>query len=78
MLEPLDGERLSSVVILLVALALVTGLLLEFTRMVAGATRIAAMVGGLLIVLYGVGVALYLVLRGDQNRADPPGDSPSN
>lgn len=77
MLERLNGERLSSFVILLVAVALVAGLLLESTRTVAGATRIAAIVGGLLIVLYGAGVTLYLVLRGDRDRAGPAGDSPS-
>lgn len=77
MLERLNGERLSSFVILLVAVALVAGLLLESTRTVAGATRIAAIVGGLLIVLYGAGVTLYLVLRGDRDRAGSAGDSPS-
>lgn len=75
MLERLNGEWLTSFVILLVAVALVAGLLLESTRTVAGATRIAAIIGGLLIVLYGAGVTLYLVLRGDRDRAGPTGNS---
>ena len=77
MLERLNGERLSSFVVLLVAVALVAGLLLEYTRTVADATRVAAVAGGGLIVLYGAGVTLYLVLREDPGPADAAGESPS-
>jgi FtsH-binding integral membrane protein len=63
MLESLDGERTSSVVILLVTFALVAGLLLEVTQTVANATTLAAIFGGLLIVLYGVSAAIYLLLQ---------------
>ena len=70
MLERLDSERASSVVILLVGSALVAGVLLEVTQTVPDATTVAAAVGGVLIFTYGVSAAIYLLMRPESDSPD--------
>lgn len=74
MFEHLDGERASSFLILLVSLALVIGLLLEQAHIVPHALTIGATIAGLLVVIYGIAVGVYLLLR-SQNKNQKSGDS---
>ena len=70
MLERLDSERASGVVILLVGSALVAGVLLEVTQIVPNATTVAVAFGGLLILIYGVFAAIYLLMRPQNESPD--------
>ena len=65
MLGGLDGERASSVVVLLVSVVLVAGLLLETAALVPDAARFGASVAGAIFVGYAVCATVYLLLRDD-------------
>lgn len=65
MFEGLDGERASSFVVLLVAVVLVAGLLLEYARITPDAARIGASVAGSIFVGYAACATAYLLLRTD-------------
>lgn len=65
MFEGLDGERASSVAVLLASLVLVAGLLLETTDVDPDAARVGATVAGGIFVGYAVCATVYLLLRDD-------------
>lgn len=65
MFESLDGERLTSAVVLLVSVVLVAGLLLEAADVAPDAGRVGATVAGAIFVGYAVCTTAYLLLRDD-------------
>ena len=65
MFESLDVGRASSYVVLLVAVVLIAGLLLEYARITPNASRIGASVAGSIFVGYAVCATVYLLLRTD-------------
>lgn len=69
MFERLDGERASSVAILLVAIVLVGGVLLEAARIEPAAPRIAGRLAGVVFVGYAVVGTGFLLFR---DRVDEP------
>lgn len=59
----LDGERASSYLIAVVAVVLVAGLLLEYSRVDPDAASTGAAVAGGVYVAYAAGATVYLLSR---------------
>jgi hypothetical protein len=70
MFEGLDGERVSSAVVLLVSLVLVAGLLLEAADVDPDAARVGATVAGAIFVCYAVCASVYLLVRDDAVKSE--------
>lgn len=69
MFQNIDPERISSYVFFLIALGFVGAVVLEYTRIYPDATNYGIAFAGFVIVVYGIGAAIYFALT------PPPDDS---
>lgn len=68
-----DGERAAAWTVFLISVALVGGALVEYASLLARGTDVGVALAGLLIVAYGIGVAVTLL-----GRPGSPGSEPGN
>lgn len=62
MFQKIDPELVSSYVFFLVTLGFVGGIILEYTRVYPDGTDYGVAFAGLVIVVYGIGAAIYFLL----------------